>query len=125
MSIILSSSDQRDHQVNVWNWGVLHHMVVQAGLFSEDDWGPKRSNGGGQLTEPQVAVLADFLECRLLPRLQIGERMFVNGSTTATPDDGTFYRAESELWKNYSLSRSVLVSIIEFLRTTKGPVSFF
>jgi hypothetical protein len=31
---------------------------------------------------------------------------------TDVPDDGTFYREESEQWKNYSLQRAVLEPVI-------------
>jgi hypothetical protein len=124
MSIILESSDGHDLQVNAWNWGVLHYLVKRAGLFSEDDWDPKRSNGGGELDQSQVVALANLLEATVLPRLRDGERMFFDGTVTDVPDDGTFYRDEAEMWKNYSLRHDVLVSIIAFLRSTNGPVAF-
>jgi hypothetical protein len=123
MSIILKSSDGRV-QVNAWNWGVLHHLVTHGGLFSEENWEPKRSNGGGELDHSQVMALANFLEAKVLPQLHDGERMFFDGTVTDVPDDGTFYRDEAELWKNYSLHHHVLVSIIAFLRSTNGQVAF-
>ncbi len=124
MSIILESSDGRDLQVNAWNWGVLHHLVARAGLFSEEDWEPKRSNGGGELDQSQVTALADLLEAKLLPQLRERERMFFDGTVTDAPDDGTFYRDEAELWKNYSLRHDVLVAVIAFLRSANGTVAF-
>ncbi|MEJ7735145.1 MAG: hypothetical protein WKG00_38905 [Polyangiaceae bacterium] len=123
MSIILERSDGRDMRVNVWNWGVLHHLVAEAALFSAAVWEPKRFNGGGDLGVQEVAALADFLTERLLPRLREGERIFLDGTVTDVPDDGAFYREEADLWRNYSLHREVLVAIIEFLRTG-GPVTF-
>lgn len=122
MSVILEAPDGRDLKVNAWNWGVLHHLVEQAGLFSDEVWVPKRYNGGGALDAGQVARLADFLAERVRPLIGEGERMFFDGSVTDVPDDGTFYRAEEELWKNYSLSRQVLDDVIDFLRAAGGSV---
>lgn len=124
MSIVLESADGRDLTVNAWNWGVLHHLVARADVLPEEVWEPKRYNGGGELDARQVAALADFLEQAVLPRLRDGERMFFDGSVTDAPDDGTFYRDEAELWKNYSLQRGVLVAIIGFLRQAVSPVAF-
>ncbi len=123
MSVVLEAPDGRTLQVNAWNWGVLHHLVAQADLFPEEVWAPKRSNGGGALETDQVATLADFLTARLRPAIAPGSRMFFDGSTTDVPDDGTFYRADNELWKNYSLTRETLDRVIDFLRAAGGPVT--
>lgn len=123
MSVILEAPDGRDLKVNAWNWGVLHHLVEQAGIFSDDLWVPKRYNGGGALDAEQVIALADFLADSVRPLIAAGERMFFDGSTTDVPDDGTFYRAEDELWKNYSLTRGVLDDVIAFLRAAGGSVT--
>jgi hypothetical protein len=122
VSVILQAPDGRDLKVNAWNWGVLHHLVEQAGIFPDDVWVPKRYNGGGALDADQVARLADFLAAEVVPLIGEGERMFFDGSITDVPDDGTFYRADDELWKNYSLRRDVLDAVIEFLRAASGNV---
>jgi hypothetical protein len=122
MSVILAAPDGRTLKVNAWNWGVLHHLVERAGLFPDEVWVPKRYNGGGALDGDQVTRLADFLSEKVVPLIGAGERMFFDGSTTDVPDDGTFYRAEDELWKNYSLQRDVLDDVIKLLRTAGGSV---
>ena len=124
MSIVLASSDGRTLAVNAWNWGVLHHLVASAVVLPDPVWEPKRSGGGGDLDADQVAALAAFLADTVLPRLDDGERMFFDGTITDVPDDGTFYRDEAEMWKNYSLRRDVLVGVIEFLRRAGGAVAF-
>ena len=123
MSILLIAEDGRDLKMNAWNWGVLHHVVERAGLFPGELWEPAR-HGGGELDAADVARLADFLAERVLPRLAPGQRMFFDGTVTDEPDDGTFYREENELWRNYSLLREVLVGAIEFLRSAQGAVRF-
>jgi hypothetical protein len=124
MSITLDAEGGTDLDVNAWNWGVLHHLVANARLFPEEVWAPKRYNGGGELDAAQVKVLADFLEETVLPALRPGERLFFDGTITDVPDDGTFYREESEQWKNYSLQHAVLERVIAFLRGAGGAVSF-
>ena len=47
-----------------------------------------------------------------------GDRLLLDGSTTAAPDDGTLHRRDPAL--NYSLDRDVLVSVIRFLRDSNG-----
>jgi|RhiMetdeSRZDD1v2_1073273.scaffolds.fasta_scaffold828459_1 hypothetical protein len=123
MSITLSASNG-DLKINAWNWGVLHALVASAAVFPEEIWESKRYNGGGVLDSDQIAVLADFLESNVLPSIAVGQRMFFDGTVTAEPDDGTFYREESELWRNYSLHHDVLVDIIGFLHASAGPVAF-
>lgn len=125
MSIILRSPNAEDVTVNVWNWGVLHHFVAEAELFSDEVWVPARYNGGAELDAEQVEQLADYLEQRLLPCVGEGERIFFDGSVTRVPDDGKLYRDEADAWKNYSLHRDVLVEVIGFLRKARGPVEFW
>jgi hypothetical protein len=120
---MLIAEDGRDLKMNAWNWGVLHHMVGRAGLFADEVWEPLRQVGG-ELDAAGVARLADFLAEQLLPRLAPGQRMFFDGTVTDEPDDGTFYREESEMWRNYSLLHEVLVGAIEFLRSVPGKVRF-
>jgi hypothetical protein len=123
VSILLIAEDGRDLKMNAWNWGVLHHMVERAGLFADEVWEPIR-HGGGELDAAGVAQLAEFLAHQLLPRLAPGQRMFFAGTVTDEPDDGTFYREESEMWRNYSLLHDVLVGAIEFLRSVPGTLRF-
>jgi hypothetical protein len=122
MSILLEAGEGRTLKVNAWNWGVLHFVVQEARLFPDSLWEPLRHNSGSELDPDQVATLAGFLERSLLPRLKEGERMFFDGTVTNVPDDGTFYREEKEMWKNYSLHRSVLVSIIGLIKAAGSPV---
>jgi len=124
VSIVLEASGDRRLKLNAWNWGVLHAFVARGAILPGEDWDLKRHGAGEDLDALQVALLADFLERELLPLLRPGERLFYDGTVTDVPDDGTFFRAEDELWKNYSLHRDVLVEVIAFLRDAGGPVAF-
>jgi hypothetical protein len=123
MSHILEATDGRNVTVNPWNWGVLHHLVAQAGVLPAADWSPLRWNARGELTADQVSVLASFLQESVAAHLRAGERMFVDGTVTAAPDDGTLFRTERDMWKNYSLRYDVLERVIAFLRGAAGTVT--
>lgn len=124
MSITISSGDRLCLHLNAWSWGVLHFLVEKAQLFPEDVWESARYLGT-ELDSSQATQLADFLGASVLPALKPGERMFFDGSKTDLPDDGTFFRDAGEQWKNYSLHREVVQDILEFLKTSKGAVSFY
>ena len=125
MSFSLEDAKEDEFRINAWNWGVLHCLVEEAKIFPNETWEPARYNAGAELDAEQVKLLADFLEQTVLPRLHPGERMYHDGSVTDEPDDGTFFREEGEMWKNYSLHHSVLLGVIEFLRQAEAPVQVF
>lgn len=123
MGVSLTSETGATLNVNAWNWGVLHHVVAALRVMPDEPWAIARS-GGVDLEPAEVSTLAEALEEHVLPCLRPGERMFFDGSVTDVPDNGTLYRDESELWRNYSLSREVLADVIAFLRgAAKGRVS--
>lgn len=125
MSFTLTAANDSDFRLNSWNWGVLHHLVDQAGVFPEEMWEPFRYNSGAELESDQVTALVKFLETGVLPRMKPDQRMFFDGSVTDEPDDGTFYREEGELWRNYSLHHSVLARLIGFLKESPSPITIF
>jgi hypothetical protein len=120
VSVVLVAANG-DLKVSAWTWGPIHDLVATAGIMPADLWEMTRYNGtGAELGEQQTAMLADFLESRILSRLRDGERLLADGTVTDVPDDGTLYR--DDLSKNYSVRREMLVRIINFLRAAKGPV---
>ena len=125
MSFSLEDAKEAEYRVNSWNWGVVHHLVGRAKILPDEDWEPARYNAGAEYCAEEIGLVANFLEGVILPKLQPGQRMYFDGSVTDEPDDGTFYREENEMWRNYSLHHSVLVEIIEYLRRAEAPVQVF
>jgi len=122
MSVELVAADGRQLGVNAWSWGVLHVTVQEAGLFPEELWGPMRYNSGGMLDRSQVQSLRRFLRSKVLRRLGENQRMFLNGDIADEGRESAILRHEREHWKNYSLSRKVLVDILDFLKTAGAPL---
>lgn len=105
--------------------GVLHHVVASARpqFLNEDVVEQLRFNSGVQLSMEEIVALHVILEKLALPLLQPGQRMFFDFSVTDELDDGTFYREESEMHRNYSLHYEVLVSVMDFLKHAVAPVT--
>jgi hypothetical protein len=124
MSITISNEDGKHLHLNAWNWGVIHYLVEKAQLFPQDIWEPARYLGT-DLTTEQANQLADFLESSVMRHLLPGERMFFEGTTTNSTDDGTLFREADEQWKNYSLHQDILAKVLQFLRSSSGSISFY
>jgi hypothetical protein len=122
MSITLVDGPDRSLKVDAWNWGVLISTIEQArpALFQDVELRRMRS-GGAELPAGAVELLRRHLEASVLPRIGPGERMLHDLSVTDEPDDGTFHRDQLE--RNYSLQREVLVTVIDFLSSARGPVT--
>ena len=124
MSVELVAADGRHLGVQGYNWDVLHVTVQDAHLFPEDLWGPLRYHSGGLLDRHQVQTLRRFLRSKVLPRIGKNQRMFLNGDV-ADEDrekESAILRHEREHWKNFSLRRTVLVEILDFLKTASAPL---
>lgn len=123
MGLTLADSAGHTLELNAWSWGTLHQLVSREGVFAEEFWAPLRSGVGAALNPQGVQALVAFLETELLYKVRSGERIFINGTVSAEPDDGTFHRSESEQWRNYSLPHAVLVSVVDFLNSSRGAVT--
>jgi len=77
-------------------------------------------NCGMEVTKEEARSVALFLERKILPSLQPGERIMLDGTTTNVPDDGTFYREPSELFKNYGASDEWLRLFANFCQECNG-----
>lgn len=121
MSVSFRREDGTILRMNAWSWGVLHEVIFALEVIPEGQWEPART-GSCRLEAEQVTALVDALDREVVPCFEPGVRMLVDGTFTEEPDDGTFYRDESEMWRNYSLHHDVLIEAVEFLRASDGFV---
>ena len=123
MGFHFSTDDGRDFKLNAWSWRPLHEAIAAAGILPAELWECASYNNGTPFEPEEVALLCHFLEKRLLPGLQPGERRLLNDSVTAEPDDGHFNRAPEDQWLNYGISYESAAALLAFLRTTNGRVT--
>ncbi len=94
-------------------------LVRSLGLF-DDQRLDQLSNGYGEFTESEARQIAAALEQKVLPGLQADQRVLLDGTVVAQPDDGTFYRAPDEQHWNYSADYDWLVRFVAFCKASSG-----
>jgi hypothetical protein len=102
-----------------WQWRPAVELIRSLRLFDEkrlDDL----SNGCGQITATEARQLAAALEEQVVSTLRSGQRVLLDGSVTAEPDDGTFYRSPEEQHRNYSADYDWLVAFVTFCKESDG-----
>lgn len=115
------SSENYEFNANVWNWKALLEVVKSLDILSEGKVRQMGYNTMGVRVEIDDAhYIGSKIRDVILPKLEPNKRMFSDGSITDEPDDGTIYRDEDELWKNYSVSHDWLKDFSEFCLRSKG-----
>ncbi len=106
-----------------WQWRPTAELIRSLGLFDG-----KRldhlSDGFGEFTQDEAQQMADALERQVLPGLQPNQRILLDGTATAEPDDGTFYRVSEEQRRNYSADYDWLVRFVAFCKEAGGVYIF-
>lgn len=121
MSLYIEDCSDRQRRLNInwWNWRATVELLRGTTVQPEHGW-DLVSDGIGQFTGEETAVLARFLETEVLPKMTPGSRVKLDGTITTEPDDGTFHRVN--LSENYSAHYSWLTQFVAFLRTCKGGI---
>ncbi len=109
----------RSIHANWWQWRPTVELIRSLGLFDGERL-DHLSDGCGEFTEAEARELAAALERRVLPGLQPGERVLLDGAVTQEPDDGTFHRAPQEQHRNYSAGYDWLVRFVAFCKESGG-----
>lgn len=121
MGISLRDLAKEDHwfHVNFWNWRPIVELIRRLKILPDE-----RAAGlhepfcGNGLAAEEARLVADALECSVLPAFADDERMMLDGTRTTEPDDGTFHKVDQFL--NYSTSREVLSRFIAYCRACGG-----
>jgi hypothetical protein len=116
--------DQQTHEIifdtNFWNWRALVEAVRRTEALPVDRLEGLHTPFFGELTEDEARAVATALRAELLPVLQAGERLLLDGEITTVPDDAVFHRAPEDQHKNYSTRRDVLERFIEVCERCGG-----
>jgi hypothetical protein len=102
-----------------WQWRPAVVLIRSLGLFDGERL-DNLTNGFGEFTSAEARQLASALEERVLPGLQPGERVLLDGTVTSEPDVGTFHRTTAEQHRNYSTDYDWLVAFIVFCKDSDG-----
>lgn len=107
--------------VNTWNWRPTLEIIKLYGIID-----PKRidmmSNNGTSIRvdAEEAKEIGRKIQEEFLSRMTPDSRVLQDLTITNEPDDGTFYREASELWKNYSATYAWLKMFSEFCLASDG-----
>jgi len=104
---------------NWWQWRPTVEVIRSLDLFDGERL-DQLSDGFGEFTETEARQLAAEIEGRVLSRLQPDERILLDGTVTAVPDDSTFHRVPEEQHRNYSADYDWLIRFVAFCRESAG-----
>jgi hypothetical protein len=103
-----------------WTWRPVVTLLRQASILDLERIGPiPDSSLYAEITVEQAEQIATFLDS-FLRRIEPNERVLLDGTLTDVPDTYEFYRAESELHKNYSAEPGWLARFRDFCRVCGG-----
>ena len=114
------ADDKKGLSVNFWNWHPTVELVKSLGVVD-----PKRIElmhqqcVGTVVTQEEARSIAQGLRQGILAKLQAGERVRLDLSTTSTPDDGTMHRG-ADADKNYSATSEWLARFAQFCSECHG-----
>lgn len=94
--------------IDFWHWRTIVEAVRSLDVLEEARVDTLHEPFLGELTRAEALTVAKALRAMLIPSLKDDERLLFDGTRTTEPDDGTFHRAPTERYKNYSTTRGVL-----------------
>ncbi len=119
-TIIDLADKQKGLSVNFWNWHPTVELVRTIGVVDTERIELMHQQcAGAVITEHEARQIARGLQDGVLARLQAGERVRLDLSTTAESDDGTLHRVP-DADKNYSATCEWLTQFAQFCMECRG-----
>ncbi|MCS6873698.1 MAG: hypothetical protein N2Z23_01580 [Pyrinomonadaceae bacterium] len=110
-----------EFHASIWHWKPTLEIIRSLDIISGNKLRLMESNGNGvKVEEEEARLIGKRIYEEILPKLEPNKRIFVNLTITDEPDDGTFYRAPEEQWKNYSVNYQWLKDFADFCLQSKG-----
>ena len=122
MGFMISAPDGRTLRVNAWNWRPTLQLLADHGVLDGETVELLGYNGATRVSAQQSERIARFLDA-YVAALPIDSRVMLDGSVTAEPDTGEFYRKAEEMHLNYSVQREWLVEFRDFCRSSEAGFS--
>jgi hypothetical protein len=113
---LCADNDVEDLKVNSWRWGTTMMLIQQSNLLEAgvEIFGDRIVISSAE----SCAKLADWFESHILPGMEQGSRVKLDGSITSEPDDGTIHH--DDLAETYSVDHEWLLEFVPFLRGCGG-----
>lgn len=119
-TIIDLTDEKKGLSVNFWNWHPTVELVRTIGVMDTERIELMHQQcAGAVITEDEARQIARGLQQGVLARLQAGERVRLDLSTTSEPDDGTLHRG-ADADKNYGATREWLTQFAQFCMECRG-----
>lgn len=114
-------SENFELSANIWSWKPTLEIIKNLDILSDGKLRQMEYAATGVKIELEDAHhIGRKIQTDILPRLVPNKRMFMDGSVTDAPDDGTIYQDDDEKWKNYSASYEWLQEFSDFCLKSKG-----
>ena len=123
MGVILFDEADSDRclAINYWNWRAIVEAIRRLDVLpSHVVDGLHQQYAGTGLSLADAKAVAVAMRAKLLSELSHCEQVMLDGTTTTVPDDGTFYRSETDSAENYSTNREVLEAFATFCESVCG-----
>lgn len=114
-------SENFEVRANVWSWKPTLEIIKNLDILSDGKLRQMEYNATGVKVELEDAhEIGRKIQENILPKLEPNKRIFLDGSITDAPDDGTIFQDDDEKWKNYSASYEWLKEFSDFCLMSKG-----
>ncbi len=121
VTLIDMGTENYEFSANVWNWKAALELIKEFDMLSEGKVRQMAYNAMGvRIDVDDAHLIGSKIRDEILPKLAPNKRIFADGTITDAPDDGTIYKDEDELWKNYSVSHDWLRDFSDFCLKSKG-----
>jgi hypothetical protein len=106
--------------INFWHYRAIVEAIRGLGVLSDAKVDSLQECWcGNGLSTNEARAVASRIRSQLMPALADSERLMLDGTRTAAPDDGTLFR-DVEQHKNYSTNVAVLERFAKCCETCNG-----
>lgn len=123
MGVSLIDLGDKTHTLyaNWWTWRPTIELMRRLQLLDDQRLEMMVYNATGvEVTAEEAHRIARTVHTDVLPHLTGDDRVYLDGSVTAEPDDGTLYTDARVRWKNYSVHHDWLQTFTHFCLRSQG-----
>jgi hypothetical protein len=120
VSLLDCETNKVKFDINFWHYRAIVEAIRGLGVLSDAKVDSLHECWcGNGLSIDEARTVASLIRSKLLPLLANNERLMLDGTRTAAPDNGTLFR-DAEQHKNYSTNAAVLECFAECCETCNG-----